>query len=342
MKLLLVVAVLLLGACAKTAGPTPIGKRIEIVAPLGLPPIPISDDNPPTAETLALGKKLYFDTRLSADNTIACASCHDPAKGFTDNRKTSLGFKQQTGNRSAPTVLNAAYSPRQFWDGRAPSLEAQAAGPISNPIEMNLPHEACVDKVNADPEYRALFAKAFGEGAIQMVHIQKAIATFERTIVTGNSPFDRYQYGNDKSALSESAARGLALFMDRDRANCATCHIVGAQSALFTDGLFHNLGAGMNPEGELTDPGRFAETKNEADRGAFKTPTLRNIAQTAPYMHDGSVKTLRAVVDFYVGGGSSNPHLDKQIKPLALTGRDREDLVAFLESLTGELARVKE
>ena len=342
MKIILVVAVLLLGACAKTAGTRPIGKNIEIVPPLGLPALPVAADNPPTAETLALGKKLYFDTRLSADATIACASCHDPNKGFTDNRKTSLGFKQQTGNRSAPTVLNAAYSPRQFWDGRAASLEDQAAGPIANPIEMNLPHEACVAKLNADPEYRALFAKAFGEGSIQMIHIQKAIATFERTVLTGNSPFDRYQYGNDKSALSEAAIRGLGLFMDRDRANCAACHTVGAHSALFTDGLVHNIGAGMNAEGELTDPGRFAETKNEADRGAFKTPTLRTIAQTAPYLHDGSVKSLRAVVDFYVGGGSSTPHLDKQIRPLALTGRDREDLVAFLESLTGELARVKE
>ena len=340
MRLTVLVAALLLGACGRPAGERPIGKKIEIVAPLGLPPLAVPEDNPVTAETVALGKKLFFDPRLSADNTVSCASCHSPEHGFGDGRKTALGMRQQTGNRNAPTVLNSAYSPQQFWDGRAASLEDQAAGPIANPIEMSLPHGECVEKLRGDPEYRVLFAKAFGEGEFGMAHVQRAIAAFERTVISGNSPFDRYFYGGDKAALSAAAVRGLAIFMDRKRGNCVACHLAGEKSALFTDGLFHNVGAGLNAEGELTDLGRFAETKTETDKGAFKTPSLRNVAQSGPYMHDGRLKTLREVVDFYAGGGSSNPYLDKEIKPLALTGLDREDLVAFLESLTGELARV--
>ncbi|MBL8237841.1 MAG: c-type cytochrome [Bryobacterales bacterium] len=341
MRLMLIVGVVLLGACTKTAGLKPIGKPVNVIAPLGLPAVPAPEENPLTEETVALGKKLYFDPRLSADGTVSCASCHDPEKGFGDSRKTAVGVRQQTGNRNAPTVLNAAYSPRQFWDGRAASLEEQAAGPIANPIEMNLPHAECVRRVQGDAEYRTLFAKAFGEGAITMLHIQRAIAAYERTVVTGNSPFDQYFYGGNKAALSAPAARGMAIFLDRERGNCAACHTAGTKEAVFSDGKFHNVGAGLSPEGELVDLGRFAETKVESDKGAFKTPSLRNVAQTGPYMHDGSLKTLRAVVDFYAGGGSSNPYLDKEVRPLALTGRDREDLVAFLESLTGELARVQ-
>jgi cytochrome c peroxidase len=202
-------------------------------------------------------------------------------------------------------------------------------------------HDASVERLRGDGEYRALFARAFGEGEITMAHVQKAIAAYERTLVTGNSAFDRFLYGGDKTALTEAQVRGLELFMDRKKANCVACHTVEKDFALLTDGLYHNLGAGLSPEGELTDLGRYEVTKREGDKGAFKTPSLRNVAQTAPYMHDGSLKTLRQVVDFYAGGGSSNPHLDKQIKPLALTGKDREDLVAFLESLTGELAQVQ-
>ena len=340
MRLPVIVAALLLGSCGKQASERPIGKTIEIVPPLGLPVLVVPEDNPVTAETVALGKKLFFDPRLSGDNTVSCASCHSPEHGFGDGRKTALGMRKQVGNRNAPTVLNSAYSPRQFWDGRAASLEEQAAGPIANPIEMSLPHGDCLDKLKGDPEYRELFAKAFGEGDFGMVHVQRAIAAFERTMISGNSPFDRYFYGGDKTALSEGQVRGMAVFMDRGRGNCTACHLVGPKAALFSDGLFHNIGAGLNAEGELTDLGRFEHTKKEAEKGAFKTPTLRNVAHSGPYMHDGRLKTLREVVDFYVGGGSSNPHLDEQIKPLALTGQERDDLVAFLESLTGELARV--
>ncbi len=317
----------------------PIGATIEIPTPLGLPPVPVPADNPPTAETVALGKKLYFDTKLSADETISCASCHGADKGYTDNQQFSAGVGGKLGGRNAPTVVNAAYNPQQFWDGRAASLEAQAEGPIANPVEMNLPHAEAVKRLNSDPSYKPLFEKAFGPGEITMEKVRMSIASYERTILSGNSPFDRYQFGGDKKALSPAAIRGLALFKNAERTNCVKCHTIDEKFALFTDGKYHNLGVGLDTEGELKDKGRFDQTKAEADKGAFRTPTLRNIALTAPYMHDGSQKTLRAVVDFYVGGGSSNPNLDKEIKQLHLNDAERNDLVAFLESLTGDIPK---
>jgi len=337
MKSGVLVLATILASCGRAPGDQAIGPAIQIDAPLGLPPVPA----PVTAAAVALGRKLFFDPKLSADSTVSCASCHDPARAFADGQRFSSGVGKQQGRRNAPTVLNAVYAAAQFWDGRAKTLEEQAAGPIANPVEMNLPHGECVDRLARDASYPAMFAKAFGDPAISMGRVQKAIAAFERTMVSGNSPFDRYFYGGDKSAMPESAVRGMAIFMDRERGNCATCHLAGPQSALFTDGLFHNLGAGLSPEGELTDLGRFETTKIETDKGAFRTPSLRNVALTAPYMHDGSLKTLRAVVDFYAGGGSSNPHLDKEMKPLPLTGRDRDDLVAFLNALTGEAPRLE-
>lgn len=348
-KLILVLpAALLLASCGSApkeqkteqvpAGPAkPIGAVVEIKAPLGLPPVPIPADNPPTAETIALGRKLYYDTRLSKDNTVSCATCHSPAFGFGDGQPVSTGVGKQKGGRSAPTVINSAYYTLQFWDGRAPSLEEQAAGPIANPIEMAETHDSVVAKLNADATYKALFEKAYGPGPATIEKVKQSIASFERTVLAGNSPFDKYQYGGDKKAMSPAAIRGLAIFKDPAKGNCAVCHTIEEKYALFTDNKFHNLGVGLNARGELTDMGRHDATKNEADRGAFKTPTLRNIAQTAPYLHDGSHKTLRDVVDFYVGGGNSNPQLDKEIKTLKLNERDRADLVAFMEALTGEL-----
>jgi cytochrome c peroxidase len=315
----------------------PLGAAVEIKAPLGLPPVPIPETNKPTADTIALGRKLYYDTQLSVDGTVACANCHSPEHGFTDGLPVSEGVSGQHGKRNAPTVLNAAYQPVEFWDGRAPSLELQAGGPIANPVEMNQSHEACVGKLSGDPEYKKLFAQAFGAGPITIGKVEMAIASFERTVISGNSPFDRYQYGGDKTAMKPAAIRGLALFKDPNKGNCVTCHKIEDSYALFSDGKYHNLGVGLNSEGELTDLGRYGETKVEADKGAFRTPTLRSIALTGPYMHDGSVKTLRRVVDFYVGGGNSNPQLDKEIKQLHLSGQEREDLVAFLEALTGEI-----
>jgi cytochrome c peroxidase len=325
------------GTSPVAVGEKPIGVPIAVKVPLGLPPVPVPADNPVTAETVALGRKLFYEKRLSADNTISCSMCHSPQLGFSDGRKFSLGVAGKRGTRHAPTVINAAYSRMQFWDGRAPSLELQAAGPIANPVEMNQPHDVSVAKLAADPQYKAMFEAAFGPGPITIGKVEKSIASFERTVLSGNSPFDRYYYGGDKTALSPAAIRGLAIFTDKAKGNCSTCHTIGEKYALFTDGKFHNIGVGIDSEGELTDPGRFAESKAEMDRGAFKTPTLRNVGQSAPYMHDGSLKTLKDVVDFYKGGGNSNPNLDKDIKELKLSGQDREDLTEFLESLTGDI-----
>jgi cytochrome c peroxidase len=328
-----------LAACGQKVQekPKPIGTPIAIQSPLGLPPVPIPADNPPTADMISLGRKLYYDNHLSATDMISCANCHNPARYFTDGLPVSLGVNGQRGTRNAPTVLNAAFQPVQFWDGRATSLEDQAGGPIQNPVEMNLPHDQMETKIGKITEYQGEFDKAFGKGPITLEKVEMAVASFERTLLSGNSPFDRYQYGGDKTALSESAIRGLEIFKDKNRGNCVICHTIEPTFALFSDGKFHNLGTGIDADGNLKDQGRYNETHLDADRGAFRTPTLRNIAKTAPYMHDGSLRTLKDVVDFYVGGGSSNPHLDKEIKELKLKGSERADLVAFLESLTGDI-----
>jgi len=329
------------GACSRpqpvAVNDRPIGTAIEIGTPLGLPPVPVPKDNPETAQTIAVGRRLFYERKLSADGSLSCASCHNPVNGFTDGRPHSSGVGGKVGTRNAPTLINAAYTPSQFWDGRAPSLEEQAGGPIANPIEMNQSHDVSVAKLQADASYRADFEKAFGPGPVTFGRVKNAIASFERTLISGNSAFDRYQFGGDKKALNPAAVRGLEIFRDAKRGNCSSCHTIGETYALFTDGKFHNIGAGVNGEGDLTDVGRFTETKTEADTGAFKTPTLRNIAKTAPYMHDGSLKTLKDVVDFYAGGGNSNPYLDKEIKAIKLSGKDRADLIEFLEALTGDM-----
>ncbi|HEY6987920.1 MAG TPA: cytochrome c peroxidase [Bryobacteraceae bacterium] len=324
---------------AASTNEKPIGAPIRIETPLGLPPVPIPANNPETADGVALGRRLFYEKKVSRDGTVACASCHNPLLGFTDGQKHSTGVGGKTGTRNAPTVINAAYFPSLFWDGRAASLEDQADKPISNPVEMGQSqgHDVWVKKLGADPAYKAAFQKAFGPGPATIGKVTKALAAFERTVISGNSPFDRYEFGGDKKALSAAAIRGLAIFRDPQKGNCATCHTIDAKYALFSDGKFHNIGVGVNGEGELTDLGRYSETKVESDKGAFKTPILRNVAETAPYMHDGSLKTLKSVVDFYAGGGNSNPYLDKEIKEIKLTGRERADLVEFLKSLTGEM-----
>jgi cytochrome c peroxidase len=315
----------------------PIGAPIEIKTPLGLPPVPVPIAAPETAETIALGRALFYEKKLSVDNSLACASCHNPLLTFTDGQKHSTGVGGKVGIRNAPTLVNAAYVPEQFWDGRAHSLEEQAGGPMANPIEMNQAHEVTVSKLAADPTYRAQFEKAFGAGPITIGKVTTALASFERTLISGNSPFDQYEFGGNRNALTPAARRGLAIFRDAQKGNCATCHTIDKSYALFTDGKFHNIGVGVNDEGELSDLGRYTETNLAADKGAFKTPTLRNVAKTAPYMHDGSLKTLKDVVDYYAGGGNSNPYLDKEIKTIQLSGQDRVDLVEFLKSLTGEM-----
>ncbi len=347
-KLLLLVSLILLAGAGLSvslnrmppahSAAVAVGTPVNLKVPLGLPPVPIPADNRLTSEKIALGRKLYYDPILSVDNTIACASCHGAAFGFADPKPFSVGVGGKTGGRNAPTVLNAAYNALQFWDGRAPSLEKQAEGPVQNPVEMANTLPAVERNLMAAATYRVEFEKAFGPGPITYEKVEQAIASFERTVISGNSPFDRYFYGGDKSALSPSARHGLEVFRNPKKGNCAACHTIGEKYALFTDNKFHNIGVGADYEGNYKDLGRYNVTHNETDKGAFKTPPLRNIAKTAPYMHDGSLKTLKDVVDFYIGGGNSNPHLDKEIHALDfLTGKERADLVAFLESLTGEM-----
>ncbi len=302
-------------------------KAATIQVPLGLIPVQFPKDNPYTPDKAALGKLLYYDTRLSADNTISCASCHSPQFGFTDGKAVSDGVKAQKGGRSAPTVINRAYSLNQFWDGRAKSLEEQAGGPMQNPIEMGNTHEAVVKSIQAIPGYALLFAKAFGSPEIDIDRTTKAIATYERTVLSGNSAYDRYKAGN-KSALNAAQVRGMDIYFHK--AKCDQCH----EGVNFTLNSYHNLGVGIDKPNP--DPGRYEVTKNDADWGTFKTPTLRDIARTAPYMHDGSLATLEAVVDYYNKGGNKNKNLDEKIVPLKLTKTEETDLVAFLKSLNGE------
>jgi cytochrome c peroxidase len=287
--------------------------------------MPIPADNPQTPSKIQLGKQLYFDGRLSADGTISCATCHAPTNGWAGHDATDTGIGGRVGNRNSGTVLNSGYMKYQFWDGRARSLEEQSLGPIHNPVEMGETLENVVRKLNAIPGYQSQFREVFGT-EVTTNGIAKAIAAFERTIVSGPSPYDHYLAG-DKQALSPAAVRGLEIFMGKG--NCVVCH----NGPLFSDQSFHNIGVGMNVP--KPDIGREAVTKDPADRGKFKTPGLRNVAQTYPYMHDGKTPTLAAVVEFLNAGDGPNPNLDAQIKPLGLSATEQRDLVAFLESLTG-------
>lgn len=300
--------------------------------PLGLPAIRWPKDNLYSKEKAELGRLLYFDKRLSADGTISCASCHNMPCGFSDCRVIAIGIDDKKGTRHSPTVINSAYQRIYFWDGRAASLEEQCKGPIGNPKEMALAdsaheaHQQCVERVKAIPGYRLLFKSTFGHDDITIDEISKAVATFERTIVSGNSPYDRYMAG-DKKALSEEQIQGMRVFK---KSSCDNCHA----GFNFTDDRFQNIGIGMDkPEPDL---GRYVITKNERDWGAFKAPTLRESANTAPYMHDGSLQTLEEVVDYYDKGGIPNKNLHPLIKPLHLTDEEKKALVSFLKSLSGE------
>lgn len=340
---LLPIAVLTVVGCGGPEPPSgpimPVGESLAIEPPLGLPDVAVPADNPPTAQTVALGRQLYYDKTLSVDNSIACASCHDPEAGFADPNQFSEGVGGEFGGRQAPPVMNAAYFTTQFWDGRAASLEEQAGGPVENPIEMAFTHEGVVERLSEDPVYTELFKEAWGEGPIAFEMVAKSIASFERTVLVGNSPFDRYMFGDDKEAMSEDAIRGLDVFTDPEKGNCEVCHEINEEEgyALFTDNKFHNLGVGAELDGSLADIGRFEVSQVETDKGAFKTPHLRNIADSAPYMHDGHLKTLKEVVDFYVGAGNSNDFRDEEIHELDhLSAQERADLIAFMEALSGE------
>lgn len=293
-----------------------------------LPAVPIPADNPQTPAKVELGKMLFFDKRLSLDKSMSCATCHDPSKGFSDGLPRSIGFGGKELGRHSPTAINVAYNTAQFWDGRAATMEEQAQGPIQAAGEMNLTKEELIKRLKAIPEYKNKFQVVFGEEP-SLLGVGKAIAAFERTIITQDAPFDKYMRG-DKKALTLQEKKGLVLFVGK--AACSQCH----NGPNFTDNQFHSIGAPQaGPLAE--DTGRYGVTRDDNDREAFKTPTLRNIAQTAPYMHVGGFKTLEEVVDFYNKGGGIAKHKSPKILRLNLTGQEKRDLVAFLKSLTGSL-----
>jgi cytochrome c peroxidase len=303
----------------------------QFLANTAAPPVPVPADNPQTDAKIRLGAQLYFDGRLSADGTISCATCHAPETGWANHGATDTGIGGQVGGRNSGTIIDAAYMRFQFWDGRAGSLEEQALGPIHNPIEMGETLENVVNKLNAIPGYRAQFQQVFGTD-VTTDGIGKAIAAFERTIISGPSPYDEYLAGN-KKAMSAAAVRGLAIF--NGKGHCTPCH----SGPMFSDQWFHNIGVGM--DAEKPDLGREAITNDPRDRGKFKTPGLRNIALTHPYLHNGAEKTLMDVVEYYNRGGIRNDNLDPMMLPLKLTQREKDDLVAFLEALTGKVPVMK-
>jgi cytochrome c peroxidase len=313
--------------------------NVQVLGPqrLGpLPPVVAPPGNPPSSAKIRLGKELYFDPRLSADGTVSCATCHDPALGWSDEGPTSKGINGQLGGRRAPPVSNAAYAPLQFWDGRSPSLEDQAKGPIQNPIEMGNTHQAMIQTVSAISAYQDEFKAVFGEGPITVDQVAEAIAAFERTVVTTDSRFDRYARG-DHGALTALEKEGLEIF--NGKGHCTGCH----WGPYFSDGRFHNLGVPQK-DPKNPDVGRYAVTKDPRDMGAFKTPTVRDAARRPPYLHDGSEKSLESLIDFYDRGGGKDPNLDPLMVPLGLSKHEKAALVAFikaLDSLNPEVADVK-
>jgi cytochrome c peroxidase len=310
------------------------GTELIIEVPLGLPDLPIPEDNPMTMEKVELGKMLYFDPRLSLNEKISCATCHDPDLGYSNAAPVAVGVNHAVGGANAPTVLNAAFSAFQFWDGRAPDLEGQAGGPMTADVEMAGIPDEIVQKLNKIPEYRELSLAVFGE-YLSFCNIKKAIAAFERTILAGNSPFDRYYYDNEKGAVSEAVLRGKEIFDNPEKGNCKKCHTYTKTDGYFSDNMFHNVGVGMSKK--EPDVGRYGVTKKKEDMGRFKTPTLRNVVQTAPYFHDGSTFSLKEACKTCLTG-IPNKNLDPEYKvKRTLSDQELNDLVEFLRSLTGPL-----
>lgn len=311
------------------AGSVIAGRERRQAPPLGLDAyLPTPEENAITAEKTRLGERLFFDTKLSADTSISCATCHQPSRAFTDGRPRSRGVFGRVTVRNTPSVLNAGYGAAFFWDGRIATLEEQVLQPIIATEEMGATLDDVVRRLRSDTGYRAAFRDALGEPPSAET-IGKALATFVRTRRSAASPMDRYLDG-DQSAADAQAIAGLRIF--QGRARCVECH----HGPLLTDGGFHNTGVGWGG----ADPGRARVTGEEADRGRFKTPSLRNVALTAPYMHDGSLATLEDVVEFYARGGNANPLLDTRIRPLDLSSADKRALIAYLRALTSiEYAR---
>jgi cytochrome c peroxidase len=294
-------------------GPPPPGRgRGPGPGPNGLGPLNTPASNPLTPEKIATGRRLFFDAALSADGKVSCATCHDPARAFTDGRVIAQGVHSAKGTRNTPTLINAGHGRLFFWDGRADSLEAQALQPMINPKEMGLSE-----------------AEISARARMPIADVVAALASYMRTIRSSESRFDYFRAGQPEM-LTEDERAGHELF--RGRAQCVTCH--GGPN--FTDDRFHNTGVGLR-DGVPTDLGRFEISQDERDRGAFKTPTLRDVALTAPYMHDGSIATLESVIEFYSKGGGRSPYLDQRVRPFSLTGAEKQQLVAFLRTLSGRI-----
>ena len=297
----------------EAAWQTPLGLDEYVNAP---------GDNPMTPAKVRLGERLFFDRQLSADRGVSCATCHEPARAFTNGARVAVGVRGRQGTRNVPTILNRGYGASFFWDGRAATLEEQVLEPVQNRTEMGLSLSALTERLHQSDSYKDEFARALGEPP-SAAGVARALASYVRAQRAGGAPFDRYRTG-DASALTASATRGLRLF--RGRANCSACHA----GPNFTDEAFHNTGVSWG----ASDLGRYRVTNREQDRGAFKTPTLRQLRLTAPYMHDGSFDTLESVVEFYDAGGKSNPHRDPELRSLSLTAMEKSDLIAFLQALT--------
>ena len=363
MKRCAAIALLTLLAACREPAPLPHGGPA-----LGLPPLPNTAGGAATPAQIALGHKLFMDRRLSSNNTLSCAMCHVPEQGFAAvELGTSVGLEGRSLRRNAPTLLNVAYVGSLFHDGRAPSLEAQAWAPLLNPIEMgNAGPDAVLARIGELADYAGLFEAAFGGAGPQRDNLATALAAYERTLVSGNSRFDRWRYGKEKDALTAAEQAGFAVFAGKG--HCIACHTVGERDALFSDARFHNTGLGwarsqpdpgrryqvrlapgvytevteqslVNVSGtRQEDLGRFEVTKIPAERWAYRTPSLRNVAITGPYMHDGSLATLEAVVAYYQRGGIDNPGKDALVTRLALSDEEQRHLVAFLRTLTGDNA----
>jgi cytochrome c peroxidase len=322
---------LLLAAACRAAAP---GSGVLLVSrmPLGaVPSLPVPAANPLSCERVDLGRALFFETRLSRGGTVACASCHDPERAFTDGLALPRGDDGAKGRRNAPTLVGRAYGSSQFWDGRAATLEEQVLLPLTDSLELGNTHDAIERLLGGDSTYRRRFAAAFGEDRPTIERVGLALASFVRSVVSGDSPVDQFSAGGDSAALASLAREGFNLF--RFKGGCERCH----EPPHFTDERFHNTGVAWR-DGAYSDSGRFRVTARLEDLGAFKTPTLRNIERTAPYMHDGSLATLEAVVDFYDGGGRVNRNLDPLLKPLNLDDGERAALLAFLRSLSGTIS----
>ena len=359
---LLLLWVLALSACERPG--TAANLPLSLAPPLGLPAVPLPPDNPLTQARIELGRTLFMDRRLSHNNTLSCAMCHVPEQGFTSNELgTAIGLEGQSIRRNSPTVYNVAYVEQLFHDGREFSLENQAWGPLLAGNEMANPSIGYVlEKIKVLPEYAGRFEKAFDGRGPDVLTVGQALAAYQRTLVSANSRFDRWHYGSEQNALTGEEQAGFRLFSGK--AGCSACHVVREKHALLTDNLFHNTGIGyahsmglpkmhrvqLAPgkfvdvedkaldsfERPLADVGRYEVTLDPADSWAYRTPGLRNVALTAPYMHDGSIATLEEVVEFYDRGGIDNPQKDPLVKPLGLSPAEKKALAVFLGSLTGD------